>query len=110
MISTTSAPQAQAPAKSTPKPTERFPILSRHWPEFPERAHRPVLTLISDRFLPLIDDDVDETIEHLAWDAYVAAVDAHDHHRTASTQRSRTTALLAWQHVFFLDEHREVWS
>ncbi len=101
--------RTQPHAELTPKPTERFPILSRHWPEFPERAHRPALRIVGSQ-PSRVDNIVDEAIERLSWNAYVAAVDAHNHHKTASTQRSLTAALVAWQHVFLLDEHGEARS
>ena len=63
----------------------------------------PVMPIIAARE----GDPVRDPIERLTWDAYVAAIDAHDHHKTASTQRSRTAALLAWRHIFLLDKHGE---
>ena len=101
--------RTQARAELAPKPTERFPILSRHWPEFPKRAHRPALRLVSSQ-PSRVDNIVDEAIERLSWNTYVAAVDAHGHHKTASTHRSRSAALLAWRYAYLLDEHEEVWS
>ena len=85
---------------------EQCPILARHWPGLPERAHRPALRLVTGRPSNLPEDPGGEAVERLIWDAYVAAVDAHDHHRTASTKRSRSAALLAWQSVY-LAEHGE---
>ena len=90
--------------------TRNFPILSRHWPEFPERAHRPELRLISDRSLPPIDGDVAIDIERLAWGTYAEAFAAHDKHQSVATERCRDAAFDAWQHLFLLDEHVEVWS
>ena len=52
-------------------------------------------------------DPVHNAIERLTWDAYVAAIDAHDYHQTASTQHSRNAALLAWRRVFLVDKHEE---
>ncbi len=86
----------------------KYPILARH--VFGLAPERPALRLVSSQPSTLPNAIVDEAIERLSWNAYVAAVDAHDYHKTASTQRSRTAALVAWRHVFLLDEHREVGS
>ena len=86
----------------------KYPILARH--VFGLVPKRPAIRLVSSQPSTLPDAIVDEAIERLSWNAYIAAIDAHDHHQTASTQRSLTAALVAWQHVFLLDERKEVWS
>ena len=106
MISTTYTPQSQPHAELTPKPTERLPILSRHWPEFPKRAHRPALRLVSDRSSPSPDDVVD--FERLAWVAHVEAFAAHDKHQSVATKRCFDAAFNTWQRVFLLDDHGRV--
>ena len=110
MLNTTYTLPAQAPrADLLPDDTElplafdrlKYPILARH--VFGLAPERPALRLVSSQ----PQGPTDDPIERLTWGAYVAAVDAHDHHRTASTLHSRTAALLAWQHVYLLDEHGE---
>ena len=118
MISTPYTPQTQAHAERAPtlNPTpdpngidpERYPILSRHWPDPPERAHRAELRLISSQSLPPTDDVVAAIdIERLAWSAYTEAVAAHDKHRSVATKRCRQAASAAWQRAFLM-EHGEV--
>ena len=85
------------PSDGQPGNVVRFPALG---------AHR-IVTSPGGNYAAILPVHDAETDERLTWNAYVAAVDAHDHHRTASTRRSRTTALLAWRHVFLIDEHGE---
>lgn len=111
MINTTYTQPAQGADLNLPDDTElppdfdrlKYPILARH--VFGLVPERPALRLVSSQPQGPTDDPVNDPVERLTWDAYVAAVDAHDYHKTVSTQRSRSAALLAWRHVFLLDEH-----
>ena len=51
---------------------KQCPILARHWPRRPERAHRPALRIVTGRPSDLPEDPVDDPDERLTWNAYVA--------------------------------------
>lgn len=67
---------------------KRWPILAQH--VFGLAPERPALRLVSSQPSTLPDDIVD------------------DPDKTASTQRSQTAVLLAWQRAFLFDQHGEV--